>query len=285
MSRIALVTGCSSGFGKDIVAGLLAEGWTVVATMRGADKRAALLAAETKAHPGRLHIRELDVTNAEGRRGTAAFVQTLGGLDLLVNNAGIGVMGALEDVSEDLLRRQFEVNFFGAALLTRELLPALRRSKGKVIMLSSILGRQAFPLGSAYCSSKFALEGLSEALAFELSPHGVQVCLVEPGGFRTKMADNTVWGEKYGDKSSPYALQNANLGLMREKMMSRPGASPEIVARRITALAGMNKMPRRAAVGTDAVGLIALTSVLPDGVISFLFTRLYDKLFLKPVKA
>jgi NAD(P)-dependent dehydrogenase (short-subunit alcohol dehydrogenase family) len=285
MPKIALVTGCSSGFGKDIVAGLLAEGWTVVATMRGADKRAALFADETKAYPDRLKLLDLDVTDPARRKAAAEFVAGLGGLDLLVNNAGIGVMGALEDVSEDLLRRQFEVNFFGAALLTRELLPALRRSKGKVIMLSSILGRQSFPLGSAYCSSKFALEGLSESLAYELSPHGVQVCLVEPGGFRTKMADNTVWGEKYGDKSSPYALQNANLGLMRDAMMAKPGASPEIVARRIVALAGMRKMPRRAAVGKDAVGLIALTSVLPDSVISFLFTRLYDKLFLKEVKA
>jgi NAD(P)-dependent dehydrogenase (short-subunit alcohol dehydrogenase family) len=284
MSKIALVTGCSSGFGRDIVAGLLAEGWSVIATMRDAKKREALLSAEMTAHPGRLRLLDLDVTDPAGRRAAAAFVES-DGLDLLVNNAGIGVMGALEDVSEDLLRRQFEVNFFGAALLTRELLPALRRSKGRVIMLSSMLGRQSFPLGSAYCSSKFALEGLSEALAFELSPHGVQVCLVEPGGFRTKMADNTVWGESFDDAASPYALQNANLRLMRDAMLAKPGASPEIVARRIVELARMKKMPRRSVVGKDAVGMIALAAVLPDGALSFLLTRLYDKLFLKAVKA
>lgn len=282
--RTALVTGCSSGFGKDIVAGLLAEGWTVIATMRNAAERAGLFSSETESYPGKLRLLALDVSDSAHRRAAAEFVAA-GGLDLLVNNAGLGVMGALEDLSEEQLRRQFEVNFFGAALLTRELLPALRRSKGKVIMVSSILGRQSFPLASAYCSSKFALEGLSESLAFELSPHGVQVCLVEPGGFRTRMADNTVWGEKYGDASSPYARQNANLRLMREKMLSKPGASPEIVARRIVSLAGMRRMPRRSAVGSDSVAMIALAAVLPDGALSFLFSRLYDRLLLKEEKA
>ncbi len=283
--KTALVTGCSSGFGKDIVSGLLAEGWTVIATMRDSKKREKLLSSELKDHPGRLHVCELDVTDAAHRRAAASFVDSLGRLDLLVNNAGLGVMGALEDLSEAQLRRQFEVNFFGAALLTRELLPALRLARGKVIMVSSILGRQSFPLASAYCSSKFALEGLSESLAYELSPHGVQVCLVEPGGFRTRMADNTVWGEKYGDSSSPYARQNASLRRMREKMLAKPGASCEIVARRIVALAGMKRMPRRAAVGRDSVAMIALAAVLPDRAISFLFTRLYDRLLLKEEKA
>lgn len=283
--KTALVTGCSSGFGKDIVAGLLADGWTVIATMRDAKKRAEVFAPESKAYPDRLHLLDLDVTDPARRRAAAEFVAGLGGLDLLVNNAGLGVMGALEDLSEAQLRRQFEVNFFGAAFLTKDLLPALRRSKGKVIMVSSILGRQSFPLASAYCASKFALEGLSESLAFELSPHGVQVCLVEPGGFRTRLADNTVWGEKYGDASSPYARQNENLRLMREKMLSKPGASPEIVTRSIVALAGMKRMPRRAAVGKDSVAMIALAAVLPDRAISFLFSRLYDKLLLKEERA
>ena len=276
--KTALVTGCSSGFGKGIVAGLLADGWTVIATMRAAGRRADLLAEEAKAYGDRLLIRELDIIDAAQRRTLAVEFTHL---DLLVNNAGFGVMGAIEDLSEDQLRRQFEVNFFGTVFLTREFLPALRLSKGKVLMVSSILGRQSFPMSGAYCSSKFALEGLSESLAYELSPHGVQICLAEPGGFRTNMADNTVWGEKTGDPASPYAIQNANMKRMRETMMSRPGVPPDVVVRLIVKLARRNKVPRRALVGKDAFGMNAFAALLPDRVVSFLYTRLYDKLLAK----
>lgn len=281
MKKIALVTGCSSGFGKGIVTGLLDAGWTVIASMRSAKTREALFAEDLKRCPDRLHILDLDVTDAAARSSAADFVAKLGGLDLLINNAGLGIMGSLEDLSEEQLRRQFDVNFFGAVFLTRELLPALRRSKGKVFMISSILGRQAFPLGGAYCSSKFAMEGLAESLGYELSPHGVQVCLVEPGGFRTSMADNTVWGEKYGDPSSPYARQNANLKLMREKMLQKPGADPIAVSRLIVKLADKKKVPRRAPIGKDATAMIAMGALLPDCVAAFLFTKLYDRLFTK----
>jgi NAD(P)-dependent dehydrogenase (short-subunit alcohol dehydrogenase family) len=276
--KTALVTGCSSGFGKGIVSGLLADGWSVVATMRSAGRRADLLAEEAKAYGDRLLIRELDVAESAQRRAIAVEFDRL---DLLVNNAGLGVMGSLEDLTEEQLRRQFEVNFFGAVFLTRAFLPALRRSKGKVLMISSILGRQSFPMSGAYCASKFALEGLSESLAYELSPHGVQVCLVEPGGFRTSMADNTVWAEKCADPSSAYAVQNANLKKMHEKLMSRPGVAPDAVVRLVVSLARRARVPRRVLVGKDALGMNAFASLLPDRVVSFLYTHLYDTLLTK----
>jgi NAD(P)-dependent dehydrogenase (short-subunit alcohol dehydrogenase family) len=191
--RRALVTGSSTGIGRLAVSELLRRGWSVLATMRRADERRDLFAEELAANPGTLEVMSLDVADAGERAAVAAHVMETGVLDCLINNAGYGLFGALEDLSEEQLRRQFEVNFFGAALLTRDLLPALRRCGGSVLLVSSVLGRTGFPLTSGYCASKYALEGLGEALYYELQPLGVRVGIVEPGGRRTRFGDNVEW--------------------------------------------------------------------------------------------
>lgn len=278
MSRLALVTGASTGFGKGLVAALLARDWEVVATMRGASGRQDLLKDELAAHPGRLHLLPLDVTEKAERHAVAEHVmKTWGRLDLLVNNAGYGQFGALEDLSEEQLRWQFEVNFFGAAFLTRELLPALRAAKGKVLNVSSILGLVSLPLAGAYCSSKFALEGLSEALSFELEPHGVQVCAVEPGGFRTRFNANICWGEGSRRDDSPYAAQTAGYQRMRERMMKRRGTPPEVVVEVMARLAEARSIPRRVRVGKDAQAMALLEALLPDQWAHRLFALAYGK--------
>lgn len=278
MAKLALITGASSGFGKGLAGALLDRGWEVIAGLRGAEGRAQLLAGEAAAHPGRLSLLSLDVTEKEQRSAAARLVAARGGrLDLLVNNAGYGQFGALEDLSEEQLRWQFEVNFFGAAFLTRDLLPALRAARGRVLNVSSILGLAALPLAGAYCSSKFALEGLSEALSYELEPHGVQVCAVEPGGFGTRFESNTCWGEGSRRDDSPYRAQTDGYRRMRERLAATRRASPDVVVDLLIRLAEAPRIPRRARVGKDAHALALLEALLPDAWAHRLFAFAYGR--------
>ena len=180
MTKTVLITGTSSGFGRQLAPRFLNAGWTVIATLRDASKRSDLFAADLAKSPGRLFVLSLDVARENERVAAAGFIdrQFEGKLDCLVNNAGFGLFGALEDLSEDQIRRQMEVNFFGLVLLSRSLLPHLRRARGRIINITSALGYLGMPLTSLYCASKFAVEGLSESLYYELKPHGVQVAIV-----------------------------------------------------------------------------------------------------------
>ena len=206
--RTVLITGCSSGFGRGMVDEFLRRGWHVFASMRRAEERRDTLAAAIEKYPTRIDILELDVTDPWERSAAAEAIRKHGRLDALINNAGYGVFGALEDLSEEQLRRQFEVNFFGAALLTRTFLPLLREAKGAVVFVSSGFGESGFPLTSAYCASKFAMEGLAESLYYELRPHSVHVGLILPGANATGFGDRVNWGEgtreAYRDQTAGY---------------------------------------------------------------------------------
>ena len=200
---------------------------------------------------------------------------------MLVNNAGYGLVGPFEETDEEEFRKQIEVNFFGSAFLTRSALPALRVARGKVIAVSSVLGYSGFPLSSAYCASKFALEGLFESLYHELRPHGVQVALVEPGGFRTKMADNTAFGAGTFREGSAYARQVGNLTRLREKMLSKPGRPPAAVAEAVLKLAKARTMPLRTVVGPDAQLVRVMQKLMPRNAAARLQGAVFDKLFLQ----
>ena len=282
--RTVLVTGCSSGFGHGLVGALLADGWRVIATLRDAGARGQLFAPWRSGHPSRLTVLALDVAD---RRDRAALAEVVGDgrLDCLVNNAGYGLFGALEDLTEAQIRRQLEVNFFGAALLIRALLPALRRSRGRIINVSSMLGRGGLPLTSAYCASKFALEGLSESLWHELRPHGVQVAIVEPGGHRTRFSANAVWGEGSGQASSPYARQSASYRQVKARLSARQAGSADSVVRAVVRLASLDAMPLRVRVGMDSRILEALRRLLPERLGWRVQAALVDRLFLRRPEA
>jgi NAD(P)-dependent dehydrogenase (short-subunit alcohol dehydrogenase family) len=185
----ALVTGSSSGFGLLTCVALASRGFKVWASMRELDRAEPLRQALDASGFGtaRVEFVELDMTDA-GQ--TTALVERVldadGAVDVLVNNAGTMLTGFAEDIDETALREQFEPNFFGLVRLTRALLPAMRERRfGRVINLSSVSGRRGLPDHSAYCASKFALEGWSEALRYEMIPYNVFVCLVEAGLFPT----------------------------------------------------------------------------------------------------
>jgi len=182
-ARVWLVTGSSSGFGRAIVEDAVAAGDVVVATARRPEALDDLVAA----HPDQVEAVALDVTDTAAVAAVVAGVESrYGRIDVLVNNAGRGQVGAAEETTEDELRALFDLHVHGPAALVRAVLPGMRRrGSGAIVQMSSFGGQVAYPGFSAYCATKFALEGYSEALAAEVGPLGIRVLVVEPGAFRT----------------------------------------------------------------------------------------------------
>jgi NAD(P)-dependent dehydrogenase (short-subunit alcohol dehydrogenase family) len=281
MIKTVLITGTSTGFGRRLVPRFLDAGWRVLATMRHAERRRELFKDEAAKAADRLFIINLDVTVAADREGVARFIEERfdGRLDCLVNNAGFGLFGALEDVSEAQIREQMEVNFFGLALLTRQLLPGLRRGRGRIINLSSVLGYTGMPLSSLYSASKFAVEGLAESLYYELRPHGVQVAIVEPGAFRTGFRDHLAYGEKSFDPSSAYASRFAAFKRYREARETGPGNPLDPVLDAVMKLAAAKTMPLRVRCGKDAKAGYAAKRMLPEALHLAVLRKVFNKLF------
>ncbi len=280
-NQTVLITGTSTGFGRMLVPEFLRQGWTVIATLRNAEQRADFFKNEMDSAPDRLFLFSLDVTDEKDREAAAEFIDEHfeGKLDCLINNAGYGLFGAAEDLSEEQIREQLEVNFFGLVFLTQKLLPQIRRAQGRIINLSSVLGYTAMPLASMYCASKFAVEGFSEGLYHELKPHGVQVALVEPGAFRTSFADKQAWGEHSFDKDSPYKKQTEAYSRYREQRASGEGVSPVPVITAVMRLAEAKKMPLRVRCGKDAKGVYAVKRLLPERLQTAVFSKVYGRLF------
>jgi len=155
-----------------------------------------------------LRVKQLDVTDdASVKNAVEAISSETGGrIDVLVNNAGYGLNGALEDLSMDEIKSQYETNFFGLIRVTQAVLPTMRRRKsGTIVNISSGAGRFGFPGGSAYVSTKFAVEGLSESISYELEPFRIKVVIVEPGAIRTNFGNGLVVAKKSQDPNSPYS--------------------------------------------------------------------------------
>ena len=180
------ITGASSGFGGAFARYAIEQGYNVVATARNPAKLAELVAAA----PDQVLAQALDVVvSGDAERAVAAALARFGRIDVLINNAGYGIVGALEETPEAELRAQMETNFFGAVSVTKAALPVMReQGSGAIVNISSLGGQLSFGGFSAYSASKFALEGMSEALAQEVAPFGIKVLIVEPGAFRTGFA-------------------------------------------------------------------------------------------------
>ncbi|RKR87556.1 short-subunit dehydrogenase [Micromonospora pisi] len=246
--RVWLITGASSGLGRAITEAALAAGDTVVATAR----QPKALHDLTEAHPGRAVAVQLDVTDPV--RVAAVVAETVlwyGRIDVLVNNAGFGLVGAVEETSEQDLRELMELHFFGPAALTRAVLPHQRRQgSGVIIQMSSIGGRLSFAGVGAYSATKFALEGLSEALAAEVAPFGIKVLIVEPGSFRTGFhARGTL------RQSVPVPGYEQTVGPLRTALPDSDGrqpGDPAKAAAAILAALAAERTPLRLPLGNDA---------------------------------
>lgn len=188
MKKTVLITGASSGFGKATAKLFYNNGWNVIATMRSPEKETELTALSD------ILITRLDVTdNATIQSAVKAGIEKFGAIDVLVNNAGYGAMGALEAATQQQIKQQFEVNLFGLIEVTKAVLPVMRRQgAGIIVNVSSVGGRVTFPFSSLYHATKFALEGLTESLQYELNPLGILLKIVEPGGYKTEFAGRSM---------------------------------------------------------------------------------------------
>jgi NAD(P)-dependent dehydrogenase (short-subunit alcohol dehydrogenase family) len=243
--------------------------------MRDLDRRGKLReAARAAGVLERIEFLALDVTNAGHVAAIAAMLaERTEPLDALVNNAGFAMAGFCEDVSDEELRQQFETNFFGAAAVTRAIVPLMRlRGKGHIVMVSSISGRIGFPGVGSYSASKFALEGWAETLRLEMKPLGIQVVLVEPGSFETDIwTRNAILAEGTKEASCLNAARMATL--MERRGKSKLKANPQIVADRIAAILD-NPRPRlRYVVGKDARLGVLLKGLLPSKVLEWILIR------------
>jgi len=257
--RTVLITGCSSGIGAATARAFLDAGWCVYATSRDPDDIAAL--AEAGAHTA-----ALDVTDGnEIDQVVARVADEAGRIDCLVNNAGYGQFGAVEDVSVGRLHDQFDVNVYGPHRLVRAVLPHMReRSSGTIVTVSSVLGRVSVPAAGPYCASKVAVEALHDALRAEVAPLGIGVVLVQPGPVDTAFSDRV--GDEAGelDRTAAYHLWYRALDDASLAGGAGPGAVlPERVARSILDAASSVDPPARDPVGVAArLGLLA--RFLPD---------------------
>jgi NAD(P)-dependent dehydrogenase (short-subunit alcohol dehydrogenase family) len=202
---VVLITGCSSGFGKLAALHFARKGDTVYASMRNTAKGAELEQARD-AENLKLNVIELDVTDDASVTSTVKRVLAAeGAIDVLVNNAGIGAQGPVEETADDEAKEIFETNFFGALRVARAVIPAMReRKSGTIVNISSLAGRVVPPFDAIYSASKHALEAVTEGLYYELHPFGVRVLAIEPGGFETSIGETRRVPRTYTE-GSPYA--------------------------------------------------------------------------------
>ncbi len=260
-NRVAVVTGASSGIGEATALRLMHAGYAVYGAARRVERMQVLADAGVK-------VIGMDVTDDESMTsGIRQILDEVGRIDVLVNNAGFGSYGAVEDVPIQDARYQFEVNVFGLARLTQLVLPIMRRQgSGRIINISSMGGKIYAPMGSWYHATKFAVEGLSDSLRLELKPFGIQVVVVQPGGIRTEWggiaADNLLKTSGQG----AYAKQAAKVARVLGSAERNPrlGSAPSVIAVAIEKAATARRPRIRYTAGSGAKPLLFLRRILTD---------------------
>jgi len=251
-SKIFLITGVSSGLGKAFAEGALAAGHRVIGTVRNAEAATAFASDKS----GRAHAVLLDVTNFGAIPDAVAMAeQAVGPIDVLVNNAGYGHEGILEETPLEDVRRQFDANVFGAVAMIKAVLPGMRaRRSGRIINVTSMGGFITLPGITAYCGSKFALEGISEALGKEVKPLGIHVTALAPGQFRTEWAGRSM---VRADRS--IADYDAVMDPIRKGRQAKSGkqpGDPAKAAQALLKLVASDNPPERLYLGADALKLV-----------------------------
>ena len=267
---VVLITGASSGIGHATALALAARGWIVYGAARRVDRMQELEAAGCQ-------VIAMDVTDdASLRAGVDRIIREQRRLDVLVNNAGYGSYGALEDVPIDEAGRQFEVNVFGLARLSQLVIPTMRAlGRGRIINVSSIGGRIYEPIGSWYHATKFAVEGLSDSLRIELAPHGIDVVIIQPGPIRTEWNSISRRSAEEYSGAGPYAAQARALVRNYERVDDSPASgTPEDVAATIVRAATARRPKTRYATPASAKIVVAARRLLPDRIMDLILRRL-----------
>ncbi|MHC0067415.1 oxidoreductase [Nostoc sp. UIC 10890] len=251
-TKVWFITGSSTGFGRSLTEAILKRGDHVVATARKPEQLSNLV----DQYPETMKAVQLDVTKPQEVRDTVnVALDAFGRIDVLVNNAGYGALGAIEELSDDVIRRQFETNVFGALDIMRVVLPVMRKQRyGHIVNFSSVAGFVAFMGTGIYCGTKFALEGISEALAKEVAPLGIKVTIIEPGAFRTDFNGRSlVTPDELIDDYTSTCGQF--LQWIRNMDNNQPG-DPDKAALAIIQAVESDNPPLRLALGADAVNAI-----------------------------
>jgi NAD(P)-dependent dehydrogenase (short-subunit alcohol dehydrogenase family) len=270
--KVALVTGSSSGIGFETSLLLARKGFYTYGTMRNLNKSLKIKEiAEKENLP--LEVLKLDVTDEKSVKDAIRQITDENSrIDVLVNNAGYGVMGSVEDLSLEEFKSQFETNFFGVIRVTKEVIPIMRnQGSGNIINVSSVGGRIGLPINSAYISSKFALEGLSESMRYELQQFGIDVILIEPGVVKTNFFENVViknnnnTNTTNSSKTSPYSQLTQKLfeGFVPMLNSSSSSVSSDVAEVIYQAIESNNREVRYP-VGKDAVSIIKTRQKLSD---------------------
>lgn len=272
MKKIILITGASSGMGKDFALQLIKEGYTVYGAARRADKMQDIVDAGG-------YALEMDITNEEQVQAAVdTIISKEGKIDVLINNAGFGLYGAVEDISIDEARYQFEVNLFGLAGITKQVLPHMRKQhSGKVINISSMGGKMYTPLGAWYHASKHALEGWSDCLRLELKQFGIDVVVIEPGIIDTEFGD-VVTGPLL-ERSRGGAYENISKQIAEataDYYAPGKGSPASVVTKAISDAIASAKPKTRYVAGKMAKPMMWIRKYLGD--------RIYDKAVMSQVK-
>ncbi|MDN5780442.1 MAG: oxidoreductase [Luteimonas sp.] len=251
MSQRWLITGSSRGIGRALAEAVLEAGHCLVATARDPAQLAGLSAR----HGDSIRVVALDVTDPDAAQAAvAAAMDSFGGLDVLVNNAGYGNVGSIEDTTLDEFRRQIETNLFGTIIMTKAAIPVMReQGYGHVFQFSSVGGRIGAPGRAPYSAAKWGVEGFSEVLAAEMALVGVKVTIVEPGGFRTDFAGSST--KLHPGRAEYDAVVGAAVRSQRAYDGRQPG-DPVRAARILLAVAAMDQPPLRLPLGSDALAAI-----------------------------
>jgi NAD(P)-dependent dehydrogenase (short-subunit alcohol dehydrogenase family) len=250
--KVWLITGSSTGLGRALAQAVLERGYHLVATARQPEQLKEL----NDRYPDRVTTIALDVTNAQSiQQAVEAALNAYSRIDVLVNNAGYGTVGAIEEVNDDDMRRQFDTNLFGAINVTRAILPTLREQRsGHILNISSANGISAFAGVGIYSATKFALEGISEALAQEVKPLGIKVTVIEPGSSRTNFSSRAL--STLSHQINDYAQTS---GKIVQRLQERDGKQPNDPAKAAAAMIQVvesDNPPLRLALGEDSVNLI-----------------------------
>jgi len=262
--RVAIVTGSSSGIGFEISLMLARNGLTTYATMRDLHKSSMLTSiADKEKIP--LRCVQLDVTDDMSvKQAIETIVNESHNIDILINNAGYGLSGALEDLLIDEIKLQFDTNFFGLIRATQAVLPIMRNhGSGIIVNISSGLGRFGIATSSAYASSKFAVEGLTESMSYELEPFGIKTILVEPGIIKTNFIKAAVLAQKSKDPNSPYFQFMNNMDEGMKKLIEN-SESPEYVARVVLDAINDSNPKLRYLAGKDVEYIMEIKNKMSD---------------------
>lgn len=262
--KVAIVTASSSGIGLDASVTLAQNGFLTYATMRNLDKSSIVKAAADKEQLP-IKVVQLDVTDDRSvKDAIRAIVSEAKRIDVLINNAGFGLVGAFEDLSIDEIKDQYETNVFGLIRVTQAVLPIMRKQKsGIIVNVSSGAGLFGYPGGSAYVSSKFAIEGLSESISYELDQFGIKVVLIEPGFIQTNFSNAMIIARKAQDPSSTYSPMMQKIQTSSNEM-AKNGSSVDVVSKAILKAVTSERPDLRYLAGKDVEAWAANKKTMSD---------------------